>query len=150
MHRLRVMRQERKLSQVELARRAGLTAATIHRIEHSLHSPTPPTMRALAEAFGMSVGDLEVEINPQARVLQQEVEQLGQLAKAIEMAKVALADGQVENTMSVLKLLEETVEGMASDMRECVRIARGEKKESPADKLDELLREYEAATALTA
>ena len=147
MHGLRVLREERGLTQIELARRAGMSNATIHRIEHSLNSPTPPTMRALAAAFDMSVGDLEVAINPQARVLAQEVERLEQLAKAVEMAKVALADGQVENTMSVLQLLEETVEDMASDMRECVRIARGEKKESPTDKLNELLREYEAATA---
>ena len=144
---LKAIREAKGLTQVELARRAGLSNTTISRVENDLSSPTIPTLRVLAQALDMSASDLEGAINPEARVFAQEVERLEQLAKAVEMAKVALSDGQVENTMSVLKLLEETVEDMADDMRECVRIARGEKKETASDKLGEVLREYEAATA---
>jgi transcriptional regulator with XRE-family HTH domain len=144
---LKAIREAKGLTQVELARRAGLSNTTISRVENDLSSPTTTTLRALAQALDMSASDLEMAINPEAQVFAKEVEHLELLAKAVEMAKAALSDGQVENAMSVLKLLEETVEDMADDMRECVRIARGEKKETASDKLDEVLREYEAATA---
>jgi transcriptional regulator with XRE-family HTH domain len=144
---LKAIREAKGLTQVELARRAGLSNTTISRIENDLSRPTTTTLRGLAQALDMSASYLEGAVNPEAQVFAQEVEHLEQLAKAVEMAKVALSDGQVENTMSVLKLLEETVEDMADDMRECVRIARGEKKETASDKLGAVLREYETATA---
>ncbi len=144
MHGLREIREARALTQVQLAQRAGLNMTTISRIENDLNRPTTPTLRALAQALDMSVADLETAINPQARVLRQEVEQLDQLAKAVEMAKAALSDGQVENTMRTLDILEEAIREMAEDMREVVRISRGEKKETAGDQLSGLLAEMKA------
>ena len=145
MHGLRRIREARALTQGQLAQRAGLNMATISRIENDLNRPTIPTLRALAQALDMSVADLETAINPQARVLAQEVEQLDQLAKAVEMAKDALSDGQVENTMRALDILEEAIREMTEAMREVVRISRGEKKESASDQLSELLAAMKAS-----
>jgi transcriptional regulator with XRE-family HTH domain len=141
---LREIREARALTQGQLAQRAGLNMTTISRIENDLNRPTIPTLRALAQALDMSVADLETAINPQARVLRQEVEQLDQLAKAVGMAKDALSDGQVENTMRALDILEGAIREMAEDMREVARISRGEKKESASDRLNELLTEMKA------
>jgi len=50
---LRRLRLERFLSQAELARRAGLHALTITRLEAGLTAPSTRTVRALAEALAV-------------------------------------------------------------------------------------------------
>ncbi len=145
MHGLRRIREAKALTQGQLAQRAGLNIATISRIENWQNSPTMSTLRALAQALDMSVADLETEINPLARGLAQEVELLDQLAKAVELAKGALSDGRVENTMRALDILEEIIREMAETMREAVRISRGEKKETAGDQLSGLLAEMKAS-----
>ena len=55
---LRRLRLERFLSQAELARRAGLHALTVARLEAGATAPTTRTVRALAEALGVAPGEL--------------------------------------------------------------------------------------------
>ncbi len=61
--RLRELRHRLGLSQEALARRAGITAATVHRIEAAKASPHFGTARLLAQALGVSVAQLEGERN---------------------------------------------------------------------------------------
>ena len=53
---LRRLRVERFLSQRELARRAGLHAITLVRIEAGATAPSTRTVRALADALGIEPG----------------------------------------------------------------------------------------------
>jgi transcriptional regulator with XRE-family HTH domain len=55
---LRRLRLERFLSQAELARRAGLHALTVTRLEAGATAPTTRTVRALAEALSVEPGAL--------------------------------------------------------------------------------------------
>src|SRR5688572_8604974 len=55
---LRRLRLERFLSQGELARRAGLHAVTLTRLEAGTTTPSTRTVRALAEALGVEPGGL--------------------------------------------------------------------------------------------
>ncbi|GEM_PF-1513382 len=55
---LRRLRLERFLSQAELARRAGMHAITITRLEAGDRAPTTRTVRALADALGVEPRDL--------------------------------------------------------------------------------------------
>ena len=55
---LRRVRLERFLSQAELARRAGLHALTITRLEAGATAPTTRSVRALADALGVEPRDL--------------------------------------------------------------------------------------------
>ena len=51
---IRLQRQGRGLSQIDLGRRAGLSQATISAVERGDVAPTPRTMHALAAAFGVA------------------------------------------------------------------------------------------------
>ena len=55
---LRRLRLERFLSQAELARRAGLHACTITRLESGATAPATRTVRALADALGVEPREL--------------------------------------------------------------------------------------------
>jgi transcriptional regulator with XRE-family HTH domain len=55
---LRRRRLEQFLSQAELARRAGLHALTITRLEAGTSAPSTRTVRALAEVLGLEPRDL--------------------------------------------------------------------------------------------
>ena len=55
---LRRIRLEHFLSQAELARRSGVHALTITRLESGKTSPSTRTVRALADALGVSPGEL--------------------------------------------------------------------------------------------
>jgi transcriptional regulator with XRE-family HTH domain len=57
-NRLRRMRKAKKLSQEELAHRAGCDVSTIGRIERGEKSPRLALLHSLAETFGTSVSDL--------------------------------------------------------------------------------------------
>jgi transcriptional regulator with XRE-family HTH domain len=56
--RLRAVRERRALNQRELAREAGLTPATLSRIEAGLQEPYMSTVRKLAAALGVEPADL--------------------------------------------------------------------------------------------
>jgi len=56
---LREWRRYRALSQVDLAQKAGVTEATISRLEQSGHSPPrPSTIRKLADALEIAPHEL--------------------------------------------------------------------------------------------
>ena len=71
---LRTLRVERFLSQRELARRAGLHAITLVRLEGGATAPSTRTVRALADALGVEPGELTSpeEVAELRRVLQKE------------------------------------------------------------------------------
>ena len=52
------LRDERALTQEELANKAGLTVAALSRIERYNAEPRPTTRRKLAEALGVSPSEL--------------------------------------------------------------------------------------------
>ena len=54
----RRLRLERFFSQAELARRSGVHALTVTRLESGRTAPSTRTVRALAEALGVQPGEL--------------------------------------------------------------------------------------------
>jgi DNA-binding XRE family transcriptional regulator len=67
--RLRELREERGLTQAELARRAGVSNATLCFLESGETQPLPATQRALAAALGLELGELLARLtgDPHAR-----------------------------------------------------------------------------------
>ena len=59
MSKLREFRERLFLSQGELADKAGVTKATVNRLEKELHKPTYRTIRKLAAALGVEQGEIE-------------------------------------------------------------------------------------------
>lgn len=55
---LRALRAERGWTQRVLAKKTGLTARYLSRLETQRHDPTLSTLGKLARAFGMTVSDL--------------------------------------------------------------------------------------------
>lgn len=49
---LKKARQQARLSQADVAKAAGVTAATISNLERGVHSPQPETARRLERLFG--------------------------------------------------------------------------------------------------
>ena len=58
MQKLKWLREDRVLSQRELARRAGLTHATVWRLENGYREAHPRTIRRLADVLGVEPRDL--------------------------------------------------------------------------------------------
>ena len=56
-------REERAYGQAELAREAGLSASTLWRIEHGEREPRGKTLRAIAAALGITIGELREGTN---------------------------------------------------------------------------------------
>lgn len=54
MSRLRELREDRLMTQAELAERAGVTKLTISRLERGAHRPRFSTTKKLAGALGVS------------------------------------------------------------------------------------------------
>ncbi len=55
---IRVLRSIKHISQRELARRAGLSAATLNRIERGVKRPAPDELERLAAALAVTPADL--------------------------------------------------------------------------------------------
>lgn len=51
--RLRAVRERKVLTQLELAQKAGVTRATLSRLESGAENPYPSTIRKLARALGV-------------------------------------------------------------------------------------------------
>ena len=58
--RLRVLRKQRQLTQVQLAKSAKITQSNLSQLEanNSRFSPSLPVLKRLAKALGVSVGEL--------------------------------------------------------------------------------------------
>ena len=59
---LKQLREDREITQEELAFDAGLTASALSRIERGLNSPGWMTVRRIAEALEVSVADIAAEV----------------------------------------------------------------------------------------
>lgn len=62
---VRAARRRAAITQRELAKRAGISADSVNKIETGHHSPRPTTLRKLATALGVEVGEL-MEAPPEA------------------------------------------------------------------------------------
>ncbi|NPV80695.1 MAG: helix-turn-helix transcriptional regulator [Firmicutes bacterium] len=58
MNKIKALREQRRLSQQELAKAAGVAQASIHYIETGQKSPTVRTLDKLAAALGVPVSEL--------------------------------------------------------------------------------------------
>lgn len=61
---LRRLRLDRELTQAQLGAKAGVSRATVGRLERALVAPKTPTLDALATALGVSLGDLVLPVRP--------------------------------------------------------------------------------------
>lgn len=61
-HALKKLREAKRLSQEELAWKAGMTANALSKLERGLHAPSRQTMRGLADALGLTVEELEAKL----------------------------------------------------------------------------------------
>jgi XRE family transcriptional regulator, regulator of sulfur utilization len=59
---VRRLREERGLTQEELASRAGTTFGTVSRMESAKSAPAWATVRAIATALGVTLGELATAI----------------------------------------------------------------------------------------
>lgn len=57
------LREERKLSQVDLASRAGLPQSHVSRLENGKHSPSRYTLEKLADAMGVDVSEFDPSVD---------------------------------------------------------------------------------------
>ncbi len=57
-NRLTVIRAEKKLSQAELAEKAGISRTTLSQIENEKATPDGETIAKLVKALGVSAGDI--------------------------------------------------------------------------------------------
>ncbi len=60
--RLRTLRQQQALTQVELAEHAGVSEAAIIRLERETHTPRPSTVRKIAAALGVEPSQLTAAV----------------------------------------------------------------------------------------
>ena len=58
---LRVLREERALTQKEAAELAGVSRLTLYRLESGKQAPYMPTVTKIARAYGVSVEELVEE-----------------------------------------------------------------------------------------
>ena len=101
---LRRLRLERFLSQAELARRAGLHALTITRLEAGATAPSTRTVRALADTLSVQPGELATpnEVAELRRVLGEAARPDGKAADRLDNwnddggAPQAQASGQTD------------------------------------------------------
>lgn len=65
-NRLRVLRAERRWSQVELARRLGVSRQTVHAIETGKYDPSLPLAFRIAQAFDRAIEEIFEPDDPDA------------------------------------------------------------------------------------
>ena len=64
---IRQLREQRGLTQEELATHAGMTFGTVSRLESAKSAPAWATVRALIETLGVSFSELGVAVDAQER-----------------------------------------------------------------------------------
>lgn len=92
------LRAERKMSQRELAEAAGITEQALSRIENGLRAPRVDTVRRLAEALRVALGDVldEGKLKPAPKGLRPDVEKIAELLQDVPHDTVRLARRLVE------------------------------------------------------
>jgi transcriptional regulator with XRE-family HTH domain len=64
---LKRLREEREITQEQLAFDAGITVSALSRIERGLNSPGWTTVQSLADALEISLGELVADLERAAR-----------------------------------------------------------------------------------
>ena len=59
MAKLRVLRERLFITQTELAEAAGISLVTLNRLENNKQKPSFKTIRKLAKALGVELGEIE-------------------------------------------------------------------------------------------
>ncbi len=94
--RIRQVREQRVWGQAELARKAGISANTLYRIEAGRHVPRPATIRKLAQALGVSPETLAWSLEQVlAEAPIDDEPETPEEAAAVQEAREALARGDV-------------------------------------------------------
>ena len=60
LNRIKEVRVHLRVSQIELARSAGISQPFLHDLENNRRGAKPETMHRIADALGVTVADLEV------------------------------------------------------------------------------------------
>ena len=61
---IRQLREEHGMSQAELARALGINQITVYKWERGDHEPRASQLRALAQAFGVSMDEIDFPVPP--------------------------------------------------------------------------------------
>ncbi len=64
---LKQLREEREITQEQLAFDAGMTASALSRIERGINSPGWMTVKRLAEALDVSLAEIAADVEDAAR-----------------------------------------------------------------------------------
>ena len=88
--RMRQLRRARRLTQEQLAERAGLSYKFVGEVERGMGNPTLTTLGALSEALGVSLVDLLALDTDRSRLSPRQVSQVREAMASIETL-VALA-----------------------------------------------------------
>jgi transcriptional regulator with XRE-family HTH domain len=109
------LRKEREWNQTELAYHAGLAPSVISQIENGKRDPTARTLRKLAEALGVEVGDLF----PKPQAPQPSLEDAAQ-SEAFQHALVVLFRGLARRGQGIIEqsLREGPSEALSRELTE--------------------------------
>jgi transcriptional regulator with XRE-family HTH domain len=109
------LRKEREWNQTELAYHAGLAPSVISQIENGKRDPTARTLRKLAEALGVEVGDLF----PKPQAPQPSLEDAAQ-SDAFQHALVVLFRGLARRGLGIIEqsLREGPSEALSRELTE--------------------------------
>jgi transcriptional regulator with XRE-family HTH domain len=109
------LRKEREWNQTELAYHAGLAPSVISQIENGKRDPTARTLRKLAEALGVEVGDLF----PKPQAPQPSLEDAAQ-SEAFQHALVVLFRGLARRGQGIIEqsLREDPSEALSRELTE--------------------------------
>jgi transcriptional regulator with XRE-family HTH domain len=103
------LRKEREWNQTELAYHAGLAPSVISQIENGKRDPTARTLRKLAEALGVEVGDLF----PKPQAPQPSLEDAAQ-SEALQEALAVLFQGLARRGQGIVE--QSLKEGPSQDL----------------------------------
>lgn len=97
--RIRAAREARGLTMADLARSAGISAGAVSRIERGERAPGSVTLRRLAQALGVTPGNLMDEAGAAVAAGAETLAKAGYVAQA---AAGAIGDGRVLQAISAI------------------------------------------------
>lgn len=106
--RLRKIREEQRLTQAELAERAGLDVSYVSQMERGLRDPSLSSLRAIAAAVGLNVAELLVEGDPPAGD--------PPLVRAIVQELKAFASDQLDEVLVVVRAIRRVAHRATPEM----------------------------------
>jgi transcriptional regulator with XRE-family HTH domain len=59
---IRQLREEHGWTQLELSNKLGVTPSTVYNWERGKYEPTGSKLRQIAQAFGISMDDIQIEV----------------------------------------------------------------------------------------